>query len=231
VSAESFDVVVISRFQIKAPNLGVSKAYDQMISSLNSMGLSVCLVVEGQQITSQRVSSLLTLITVPASKKKVKAIWTMGIPHPVSMWLVEVQQYLQFGKIVIAPIVGMQSSVFKTRKTSKQFYVSTLHTPYSRNTLPGLVYFRIQMKSLELTDVNIANSTTVVNKLGIKWNNKIAIIPHSIGIRRQEFSQIALNKKTPMWIGALTYRKGVDRLIRLIILSRGKQKFRVVWSK
>jgi len=231
MSSKTFDVIVISRLQLKAPNLGVSKAYEQMISSLNSLGLSICLIAEGEQLTRERVSPLLSIISVPTSKGKLAAIWKMGIPHPVASWLIEIQEYLQLGRIVIAPIVGMQSSIFKTSKLSGQLYVSTLHTPYSQKTFLGNIYFRIQKKSLELTDINIANSTTVVNKLGINWTNKIAVIPHSIGMGSKVLNESAVNRKSPIWIGALSYRKGIDRLIALILLSRGEIRIKVVWSK
>jgi len=225
-----FDVVVISRHQMSYPQLGVSKAYDLMIQSMTSQGLRVCLVAEGEMSSSIVLSHLLTVKRVPCSKKKFKSLIKVGVPHPISFWLSEVTDFLNLGAVVVAPIVGMQTTIFRTPKRGFQKYISTLHTPYSKRTPWGFVYQLIQRNSLSYSDIQIANSKTIIEKLTLQNSDKVVLIPHSNPLENKFKVNEATRKLDPVWIGALTRRKGVDRLVILVFLSRKKSKLRIVWS-
>ena len=225
-----FDVVVISRYQMSDPKLGVSKAYDLMIQSMNSQGLHVCLVTEGEMSSSIVLSHLLTVKRVPTSKNKLKSLMKVGVPHPISFWLSEVTDFLYLGAVVVAPIVGMQTAVFRTPKSGFQKYISTLHTPYSKRSPWGFVYQLIQRNSLSYSDIQIANSKTIIEKLSLQNSETVVLIPHSNPIANKFKVNEATHKLDPVWIGALTRRKGVDRLVILVFLSRKKSKLKIIWS-
>jgi hypothetical protein len=154
----------------------------------------------------------------------------VGVPHPISFWLSEVRDFLNLGAVVVAPIVGMQTTIFKTPKRGIQKYISTLHTPYSKRTPWGFVYQLIQRNSLSYSDIQIANSKTIIEKLSLQNSDKVVLIPHSNPLENKFKANDATGKLDPVWIGALTRRKGVDRLVVLVFLSRKKSKLRIVWS-
>lgn len=226
-----FDVVVFSKYQISAPNLGVSKAYDQMIQSMNCMGLKVCLVTQGETNSYTNVSPLLAVKRVPSSNKRFKSLLKVGIPHPVSFWLSEAIDSMHLGTSVVAPIIGMQTAIFRFPKNGDQKYISTLHTPYSTKTPWGFIYSSIQRSTLKYSDIQIANSYTIIEKLNIGSAERVAVIPHANPLG----SAVALcerpMKKNPVWVGTFTSRKGVDRLAILVVLNRKNTKIRIVWSK
>lgn len=226
-----FDVVIVSKFQIASPNLGVSKAYDQMIQSINNLGLTVCLLTEGKLYSSKNLSPLLTIVTIPAGRKSIKTVFEMGIPHPISFWLAEARKYLGLGTFVIAPIVGMQTSIFASPKSQGQKFIATLHTPYSRTTPLGFIYHRIQKRSLKYSDIDIANSKTIVEKLKLENIKKVNVIPHAADVQKVLLAKQDSLKIDPIWIGTFTHRKGVDRLARFVLLNRRFSNVRIVWSK
>ena len=228
--SKQFDVVVISKYQISAPWLGVSKAYDQMIKSMNSQGLKVCLVTEGEMLSSNVVSPLLTVKRVPATRKKINSLVKMRTPHPVSFWLAEVTDYLPLAPVVIAPIVGIQTAIFSIPKKRSQTYIATLHTPYSKRTLLGCFFQLIQRNTLNYSDIEIANSKTIVVKLKLENSSTVKIIPHSIPSGKRSKTSKSIYKENPIWIGPFTYRKGIDRLVRLVFFTREKSKLKIVWS-
>jgi glycosyltransferase involved in cell wall biosynthesis len=225
-----FDVVVVSRYQISAPWIGISKAYHQMIQSLNSNGLKVCLVSEGANLSSIDASPLLTIKQVPASRKKIKSLIQMGTFHPMSFWLSEVTDFLKYGSHVVAPIVGIQTAVFRIPKSGTQTYISTLHTPYSKKTPWGFMFQLIQRNTLIHSDIQIANSKTIVKSLKLESSNTIILIPHSIQLRKPAKLPKVQHRRNPIWIGQLTYRKGVDRLLLLVFLNRKNSRIKIVWS-
>jgi glycosyltransferase involved in cell wall biosynthesis len=228
--SKPFDVVVISKFQISAPWLGISKAYDQMIQSMNRQGLSVCLVTEGEKFSSMVISPLLTVKRVPASTKRIKSLMTMPIPHPTSFWLSEIVEFLNLGAVVVAPIVGIQTAVFRIPKSGNQKFISTLHTPYSNWTPWGFIFQLIQKKTLSYSDIEVANSKTIVRRLKLENSMTIRIIPHSNQSGKRFATDETQLKKDPIWIGTLTHRKGVNRLALLVFLIRKKTKLRIIWS-
>lgn len=226
-----FDVVVFSKYQISAPNLGVSKAYDQMIQSMICMGLKVCLVTQGETNSYTNVSPLLAVKRVPSSNKRFKSLLKVGIPHPVSFWLAEAIDSMRLGTSLVAPIVGMQTAIFRFPKNGDQKFISTLHTPYSTKTPWGFIYSSIQRSTLKYSDIQIANSYTIIEKLKIAGAERVVVIPHANPLG----SAVALCetpiKKNPVWVGTFTSRKGVDRLAILVVLNRKNTKIRIVWSK
>lgn len=225
-----YDVVVVSKLQISAPKLGISKAYEQMIKSFLSEGLKVCLVTEGESLAFIDLGDNYTIVTVPASKQRVRSLVRMRIPHPISFWLSEISDYVSLGNNVIAPIIGMQTAIFRTPKQGEQRYFSTLHTPYSWITPQGCVYLFIQKKTLQLSDFSVANSKTIINKLRLHKAINVNTIPHSILFEEVRISNKSSFASSYIWIGALSIRKGVDRLILLLLLNRKKSKIRIVWS-
>lgn len=230
-NSKLFDVVVFSKYQISAPRLGVSKAYDQMIQSMNSIGLKVCLVAEGETLSCTNVSPLLVIKRVPSSNNRVKSFLKVGIPHPVSFWLAEAKDSMNLGTFVVAPIVGMQTAIFRFPKDGNQIYISTLHTPYSRKTPWGFIYSLIQRDTLNYSDIEIANSNTIIEKLKIENAARVAIIPHSNPLGGAfDLSETPV-KRNPVWVGTFTFRKGVDRLAILVFLNRKNTKLRIVYSR
>lgn len=230
-NSKPFDVVVFSRNQISAPRLGISKAYDQMIQSMNSLGLKVCLIAEGKIFSSTRVSPLLTVKRVPPSKKRIKSLLKIGIPHPISLWLSEAIDYMNLGSFIVAPIVEMQTAIFRIPRDGLQKYISTLHTPYSTSTPWGYIYNLIQRDTLNYSDIEIANSKTIIAKLKIENTKNVALIPHSNSLGSTFNLSETPVKKGLVWIGTFTFRKGVDRLAVLVFLNRKNSNLRIVWSK
>lgn len=230
-NSKPFDVVVFSKYQISAPRLGVSKAYDQMIQSMNSMGLKVCLVAEGETLSCANISPLLAIKRVPTSNKRFKSFLKVGIPHPVSFWLAEAKDSMNLGTFVVAPIIGMQTAIFRFPKDGNQKYISTLHTPYSRKTPWGFIYSLIQKNTLNYSDIEIANSNTIIEKLKIENAARVAIIPHSNPSGAAFDLRETPVKRDPAWVGTFTFRKGVDRLAILVFLNRKNTKLRIVYSK
>lgn len=231
MKSSAFDVIVVSRFQISAPNLGVSKAYSQLIKSLTELNLRVCVITEGKSFNVIDLSPLLSIKVLPPSKRRLDSIINLRMPHPGAVWLSEVKRCLSSGALVIAPIVGMQTVVFNGEKGDYQRYIATLHTPYSKHSPIGFLYFWIQKRSLKFADLIVANSHTILKKFELEESKTVVVIPHPYMSEVIPAQKDISTSSSPIWIGALSYRKGVDRLVRLILLTRSRTKIRIVWSK
>jgi glycosyltransferase involved in cell wall biosynthesis len=227
----AFDVILISRHHLSKTYLGISRAVDQVSDILLTMGLSVCILAEGETGTISNKATALTIITVPSQRIKLKSMFVMGIPHPVAAWLLLSREYLDLAKIVISPVVGLQSLIFKKSGVSGNTKIITLFTPYSKYSLLGLLYFRLQKKSLENAEIVIGNSRTILQKFSVKESDGVFVIPNlnSIPIEFKEKNQ---NKEYDLvWIGTLTFRKGIDRLLYLLVRNKGRKSIQVIWSK
>ncbi len=225
-----FDVIVVSKFQISAPHLGVSKAYSQLIESLTKLNLRVCIITEGKFFSVIELNPHLSIKVIPPSKRRIASMINLRLPHPGAAWLSEAKKHLGSGSFVVAPIVGMQTVIFKGEKRNFQRYFATLHTPYSMRSPLGILFFYIQKRSLKFADLVVANSQTILKKLKLDESQAV-VIPHPYISEVLPFKKDLNTLSTPIWIGSLTYRKGVDRLTLLMLLTRGRAKIRVVWSK
>jgi glycosyltransferase involved in cell wall biosynthesis len=227
----AFDVILVSRQHLSNPHLGISRAVEQVSNILLKMGLSVCILAEGATGTISDKATALTIITVPSQRINLKSMFIMGIPHPVAGWLLLSREYLDLAKIVISPVVGLQSLIFKKSVVPGNTKIITLFTPYSRYSLLGLFYFKLQKKSLENAEIVIGNSRTILQKFLVKESEGVVVIPNLSSIP-MEFRERNQNKEYDLvWIGALTLRKGIDRLFYLLARNKGKKSIQVIWSK
>ena len=226
-----YDVILISRQHLTDPHLGISRAIEQVSEIFLKMGLSVCLIVEGETGILKSDATALTIRKIPPQRISLKSMLVMRIPHPVSSWLLLSREYIQQGKIVISPVVGLQSMIFKDKSKVNNIQVITLFTPYSNYSLLGLLYFRMQKKSLKNAHMVIANSRTILQKFSLKESEDVIVIPnlssmpieYGVGDKKREYDLV--------WIGSLTFRKGIDRLFYLLVKNRGRKSIHVIWSE
>jgi glycosyltransferase involved in cell wall biosynthesis len=227
----AYDVILVSRQHLTSPHLGITRAVEQISQIFLKLGLSVCIVAEGLSNKESRVDSRLTVISVPSGRERFKSMFQYGIPHPVSSWLTAIQEYLAQGRIVICPVVGLQSLIFKRLENIDCLKVTTLYTPYSRYSPLGIIYFALQKNSLKYSDLIIGNSKTILKKFKISSSESVRIIPNLSTFPTIDVSRKDLAKFDFVWIGALTLRKGVDRLIHFIVLNKGRKSVQIVWGK
>ena len=226
-----YDVILISRQHLTDPHLGISRAIEQVSEIFLKMGLSVCLIVEGETGILKSDATALTIRKIPPQRISLKSMLVMRIPHPVSSWLLLSREYIQQGKIVISPVVGLQSMIFKDKSKVNNIQVITLFTPYSNYSLLGLLYFRMQKKSLKNAHVVIANSRTILRKFTIAELESVIVIPNLNSLTTKLNSKNQTKEHDLVWIGALTFRKGIDRLLYLLVRNQGKKSIMVIWSK
>ena len=228
---QPYDVILISRHHLLKPYLGITRAVDQISSILLQLGLTVCILAEGKSETIIDSNSRLTIISIPSQGLSPASMMQLGVPHPISGWLTKLAGYLPLGKLVICPVVGLQSMIFKKTEDLGFFKVITLYTPYSRYSVLGALYFSLQRNSLKSADLVIGNSKTILNKFKTKESDTVRVIPNLSSLTPCLSGEKREFQSDLVWIGALTYRKGVDRLLHFLIKNRGRNSVLVVWSE
>lgn len=226
-----YDVILISRQHLSNPHLGISRAVEQISQILSEMDLSVCIIAEGDSETEVNISPNLTIITVPSKRFRVKSMLLLGLPNPTSDWLLQIQGYLNQGRVAISPVVGLQSMVFRKTNLLNCTKIITLYTPYSKHSIIGNLYFNLQKHSLKYADVIVGNSKTILAKFKLNESDGVVLIPNLSSVPSVSRSLNRLDECDLVWIGTLTLRKGVDRLIRFLILNKGVKSVQVVWSR
>ena len=232
IQFSNVDVFLISKDQKNLPFLGISKSILELTEVLRSLNLKVCLVTEGSHFQVDELKKDLIQVCIPRSNKLFQAMWNLKLPHPTAAWIVNILKYVEISGIVIAPVVGLQSAVCRQLSPLEVKRLITLHTPYSQSTPIQALFKRVQRSSLNYADVIVANSKTILSKFESTNLVKVALIPHYVkSVKTRGY--IHENKEEIqqfVWIGALTYRKGADRLINLIGRNRGKNQIHVVWA-
>jgi glycosyltransferase involved in cell wall biosynthesis len=153
-----------------------------------------------------------------------------GIPHPSVSWLAKAKTYIECGDFILAPIIGLQTSVFSGKKSPNKKYVALLFTPYSKWFPHSFLFALLQRSSLKKADIIVGNSATIIRKFGLSDSKKVILIPHLFEhIESQTTSNFGYDNSF-IWIGALSFRKGADRLISLIFGVRGSRKIKVIWT-
>lgn len=226
----SYDVILISRQHLSHPHLGISRAVGQISQIISEMDLSVCIIAEGNSETELKFSPHLTIITVPSKRFRIKSMLRMGLPHPSADWLLQIQGHLNWGRVVISPVVGLQSMVFRKTTRSNCIRIITLYTPYSKHSIIGNLYFNLQKHSLKYSEIIVGNSKTILSKFHLNECDKVLVIPNLSSVTSASRPLRRSDECDLVWIGALTLRKGVDRLIRFLILNKGKKSVQVIWS-
>ena len=229
---QDVDVCIIARHQKNKPNLGISRSIQGLIDVLNSLNLKVCIITEGSMIEVLVINEGLIELSVPKEEGLVKAMWKVKVPHPIAAWNLSLENELEFSGPVIAPIVSLQSSVFGRPFMRHAIKIVTLHSPYSQKNPLGALYFYLQRKSLYPADLTVANSNTIAKKFNLEKSQYLIEIPHFIcgtrelnGVTKRENDCLQF-----VWIGSLSFRKGIDRLIRLIVLNNKRTSIHVVWT-
>ncbi len=213
-----YDVILVSRQHLASPHLGISRAVEQMSQIFLELGLTVCVIVEGPSNKESKIGSRLTVISLQPGRHRFRSMIQLGVPHPVASWLSTVREYLPQGRIVVSPVVGLQSLVFRKTKNAKYLKVITLYTPYSKHSLLGKVYFALQRSGLKYSDRIVGNSKTILDKFKISESDKVKVIPNLSSFSSISNPKNGLIKHDFVWIGSLTLRKGVDRLLHFLIL-------------
>jgi glycosyltransferase involved in cell wall biosynthesis len=232
IQFSNVDVFLISKDQKNHPFLGISKSILEMTEVLRSLNLKVCLVTEGESFQVSELDKDLIQVCIPRSKKLLQSMWSLKLPHPTAAWIVNVLKYVEISGIVIVPIVGLQSAVCRQLSSFEVKRLITLHTPYSHSTPIQALFNRVQKSTLKYGDIVVANSRTVLGKFESTNVANVTVIPHYVKIVKSR-SYIHESKEEILrfvWIGALTYRKGADRLIHLVGRNRGKNQIDVVWA-
>ena len=213
------------------PHLGISRAVEQISQVFLKLGHSVCILAEGPLYQVSKIGSQLTVISLPSDRHRFKSMILLGVPHPVSSWLSTTKEYLPQGRIVVSPVVGLQSLIFKKSHSANYLKVITLYTPYSKYSPLGILYFVLQRKSLAFADIVVGNSKTILDKFKVSESNRVRVIPNFNSLPISPASKTDLLKYDFIWIGSLTLRKGVDRLLHFLIINRGAKSVQVIWSK
>jgi|694.fasta_scaffold109267_2 glycosyltransferase involved in cell wall biosynthesis len=226
-----YDVILVSRQQLLRPHLGISRAVEQISQVFLELGLSVCIITEGPLNKESKIGSRMTVISLSSGRGRFRSMIRQRVPHPVSSWLSMLQEFLPQGRIVISPVVGLQSLIFRKTKSTDYLKVVTLYTPYSKYSLLGKLYFALQRTSLQYADLVIGNSKTILDKFKISESDAVRIIPNLSSFTLGVPSEKQKFPSDLVWIGALTYRKGVDRLLHFLIQNRGRNSVLIVWSK
>lgn len=226
-----YDVILISRQHLSNPHLGISRAVEQISEILSESGLQVCIITEGLFKKEVKFDPHLTIITVPSKRFGIRSMFLMRLPHPSSDWLFQIQGYLNQGRVAISPVVGLQLMVFRKNFPSYCKKIITLYTPYSKYSILGRLFFALQKQNLKSADVVVGNSKTVLQKFKLEQSERVIVIPNLNSLPKVSSSLNHSNKCDLVWIGALTLRKGVDRLIHFLILNKGLKSVQVIWSE
>jgi glycosyltransferase involved in cell wall biosynthesis len=228
------DVYVIARHQKMKPHLGISRCIEELVEVLQYLNLKVCVVSEGLDVEVVHIGDKLVQISLPKNRGVLMAMWRLRLPHPIAAWLQRLEDNLDFSGRIIVPVVSLQSFMCTRLSTSSAKKIVTLHSPYSKLNPLGAVLFYLQKSSLNYADYIVANSATISEKFAILGDMKLNIIPHHVQtnsgakIVRCDFQNHAMRF---IWVGSLSYRKGIDRLIRLLLLNAKRNQIDVVWTK
>jgi glycosyltransferase involved in cell wall biosynthesis len=226
------DVFLVSKFHNNFPFLGISKSTLELTEVFENLNLTVCLITESEYFHVVEVKRNLILVGIPRSPKLFKAMWSLKLPHPIAAWIVNVLEYVKISGIVVVPIVGLQSVLCKHLSPSVVKRIITLHTPYSKATVMQSLFHKIQKDSLAHGDFIVANSRTIIEKFELSSFSNVGVIPHFVArnLISRNSNEFENERPSFIWIGSLNYRKGVDRLIKLILLNRGRNPLEVVWT-
>lgn len=226
------DVFLVSKFHSNFPFLGISKSILELTKVFENLNLTVCLITESEYFQVAEIKSNLILVGIPRSRKLFKAIWRLKLPHPIAAWIVNVLEYVKISGIVVVPIVGLQSVLCKHLSPLVVKRIITLHTPYSKATPMQSLFHKIQKDSLAHGDFIVANSRAIIEKFELSSFSSVEVIPHFVArnIKSGNSNEYKNERPSFIWIGSLNYRKGADRLIKLILLNRGRNSLDVVWT-
>lgn len=218
-------MAILSRHLKSNPYTGISVYTVNLANLLVDIGYSVTIFSEPSSMPLDENPHDFEIVEIPIATNLIKSMFEMRTPHPVARWLSQVSRPLEDYSVVIAPIVGLQSMIFRSRLNGTK--ILTLHTPYPRTTPLGVLYRYLQSKSIWYSDNVIANSKTIVGKFKVSGIEKVVYVPHeaTLIVNRQGFPL----EQRWLWVGALSFRKGIDRLF-LILLKNRKNNIDVVYS-
>lgn len=228
------DVFVIARHQKLHPNLGISRSIRDLVAALQFSNMKVCLITEGDEIEVLQLNEGLFQLSIPKNSATLLAMWKLRLPHPVAAWIQRLELEIDFRGIVIMPVVGLQSMLCSSSSTRNAKKIVTLHSPYSKWSPIGALYFYLQKNSLNYADFIVANSNAIGKKFDIAEGMTICNIPHHVKRINIISTKNGANEHESMrflWIGSLSHRKGTDRLLRLLLLNAKRNKIDIVWSK
>ena len=230
---ETVDVFLVSRHQRTSPHLGISRSISELSTVLQYLNLKVCIISEGEDFEVRNSTSSLVELDIPKEPRILWSMWQLKLPHPVAAWIKNISLEFIDHAIIIVPVVGLQSYFLSMLTSPNLNKIATLHTPYSKSTPTGMLFFYLQKKTLRSADYIIANSNTICEKYETPASDRVWVIPHYVEAHesRLESSDSPRTGLRYLWIGALTLRKGADRLIRLIILGKRRVPIDVVWTR
>jgi glycosyltransferase involved in cell wall biosynthesis len=219
-------VLLLSKEFLSRPQAGISVYTRNLARLLTDMGETCTILVCGPEGIQFNNDLNVWIISVEKSSEIILSMFEFRTPHPVAGWLKSAYEVASRYSIVFAPIVELQSRIFIKSFSGKT--IASLHSPYG-HFLPWNLIFRIlQNRSIALSNFVVANSSAILDEFQLNETISIQKIPHVafVETRVQPISENA----GLVWIGTLTWRKGVDRLLRLLF-SQKNSNIVVIYSR